>query len=286
MEVLLLRMKKVQIDPLLHFPLNQNMCLHVQSHTRVGNASDLHRTVRRVLLCLPTCHGTNNSLCSCSSPCRRGAMQWWGAGLLCPTLGIPSECKEGENKGRNWVAVPVSTLVFTTNSSHTALIRGPDHSPHSRALQGGPEHLIRNWEHFICALSPYGSRHTITPGIRHWGAPSQQLSKRLCHGSPEGAGLSPFPPPSAPSWLYPWGQKHKHLWEWTCVEIKILNRSAEPYLGQVKAGGACRGMADGDGPLQLWAAPAPAVKVYCSSSGYSFFAHFILSLLLSYNILF
>lgn len=27
--------EKVQIDPLLHFPLKQNMCLHVQSHTRV-----------------------------------------------------------------------------------------------------------------------------------------------------------------------------------------------------------------------------------------------------------
>lgn len=34
MEVLLLRMKKVQIDPLLHFPLNQNM-FSMSSHTHV-----------------------------------------------------------------------------------------------------------------------------------------------------------------------------------------------------------------------------------------------------------
>lgn len=52
--------EKVQTDPLLHFPLNQNMCLHVQSHTYLGNAFDLHGTVSRVLRCHLTCHGTNH----------------------------------------------------------------------------------------------------------------------------------------------------------------------------------------------------------------------------------
>lgn len=62
MEVLLLRVNQVQIGPFIRSPLKQNVCIHVQSHTRVKfHCPTQEITVSRLLSCHLTCHDNNNS---------------------------------------------------------------------------------------------------------------------------------------------------------------------------------------------------------------------------------
>lgn len=90
--------EKVQTAPLLHFPLNQSLCLHVQTHTlcempstytelSAGSFSAISPATVPIILC-----------CS-SSPSEKEQCSGEGQGCSAPHLGFPHR-HQGARKGK------------------------------------------------------------------------------------------------------------------------------------------------------------------------------------------